>query len=120
MPWLKRRRTFEIMPSSWMVPYFLFVALPRVPNACVVVRVFAPLFWMVLWFLGRSSWWLGFLKPVTWVTTIRLWFLKVLEAFTPVSPVVEATMMFLMCSSSPRFFASLSVCSVFCGPGFSK
>ena len=63
---------------------------------------------------------MGFLKPVTWDTMIRLWFLKSLEALVPVSPVVEDMMMFRMLSSSARFFASLSVSSVFSGPGFAK
>ena len=82
--------------------------------------IFALFFVIVLRFWGCSSWWSGFLKPVTWDTTIRLCFLKSLEAWAPVLPVVVAMMMFLIPSSLARFFASFRVSSVFSGPGFSK
>ena len=62
----------------------------------------------------------GVLKPVTCETMMRFWFFRSFEALAPVSPVVVATMMFLMPSCSARVFASLSVSSVFWGPGFSK
>ena len=55
VPCPKRRRTCAVMPSTWIVPNLLFTALPRVPKACAVVRILAPLFWMVLRCVGWSS-----------------------------------------------------------------
>ena len=119
-PCPKVRRTFATRPSTWIVANFLLTARPMVPKAWAVVRIFALFFSMMVRFSGCSSWWSGFLKPVTWDTMIRLKLLKSLDALAPVSPDVVATMMFLMPSSLARFFASLRVSSVFSGPGFSK
>lgn len=119
-PWPKRRKVAEMIPSTWMVANFLLTARPVVPNACAAVSIFAPFFSIVLRLFGRSSWVFGSLNPVTCVTTVRLWFLKSLEAFAPVSPEAEATTMFLMLSSWARCFASFSVCSVFLCPGSLK
>lgn len=119
-PWPKRRRTAEKIPSISIVANFLVTARPKVPNACAVVIIVAPLFSIIFWFVGRSCWVLGSVNPVTCVIIVRLYPLKSLEALTPVSPDVEATIMFFILSSSALFFASFRVCSVFSGPGFSK
>ena len=120
VPCPKRRRVSEIIPSIWMAPYFLLMARPRVPKAWAVVIIVAWLFWSVFLWVGRSCWVLGSVNPVTWVTAIRLWFLKVFVAWAAVWPVVVAMIMFLMFSWSALCFASFRVSWVFWGPGFSK
>ena len=119
-PWPKRRRVAETIPSVWRVLNLFLTARPRVPKAWAVVRIFALLFWMTVRFCGLSCCVLGLVNPVTWVTTVRLKFLKIWEALAPASPVVVATIMFVIPRASARFFARFRVCSVFFGPGFSK
>ena len=120
VPCPKSRRTAEIIPSTCSVWNFLFTARPRVPNACVVVSVFAPFCSIVLRFCGIICWVFGFVNPVTCDTTIRLWSLNVWVALMPVWPVVDATIIFFIPSCSARFFASCRVWSVFLGPGSLK
>jgi len=72
VPCPKSRSAAEIIPSTCSVWNFLFTARPRVPNACAVVRVFAPFCSIILRFCGAICWVFGFVNPVTCDTTIRL------------------------------------------------
>ena len=98
-----------MISSTWIVLNFLLTALPRVPKAWVAKRILPPFISIILRFSGSSLWALDSLNPTTPDTTIKLWLSKISEALTPVKPIEEATMMFLMPSCSAFFFASLRV-----------